>query len=74
MGLENNSARMTTMARNEFVYGRQISEEEISRGFDSVTRQQVHEMAQRIFDFSRMSFSAVGKVREEIEYKKVLGM
>ena len=28
----------------------------------------------QVFDFSQMSFSAVGKVRDAAEYKKALGM
>ncbi|MEA4920924.1 MAG: pitrilysin family protein [Clostridiaceae bacterium] len=74
MGLENTSSRMSTIARNEFVYGRAIDEDEISKGFDSVTRESVLEVARELFDFKNISFSAVGKVREEEEYKTALGM
>ena len=74
MGLESTSSRMSTLARNEFAYGRAVSEDEITRGFDAVTRESVLEVARQVFDFSQMSFSAVGKVRDAAEYKKALGM
>ena len=74
MGLESTSSRMSTLARNEFAYGRAVSEDEITRGFDAVTRESVLEVARQVFDCSQMSFSAVGKVRDAAEYKKALGM
>lgn len=73
MGLESTTSRMSTMARNEFVYGRAITEDEISAAFDAVTPESVLEVAREILDFNKLSFSAVGKVRERDEYKKALG-
>ncbi|MBQ2692338.1 MAG: insulinase family protein [Clostridia bacterium] len=74
MSLESTTSRMSTMARNEMVYGRPITEEEIANGFDAVTLESVHNVAKCIFDWAGASFSAVGKVREESEYKEALGL
>ena len=74
MSLESTSSRMSTIARNEMTYGRAISEDEISAGFDAVTCESVLDMARSIFDMDKMSFSAVGKIRSAEEYKQALGL
>ena len=74
MSLESTSSRMSTIARNEMTYGRAITEDEISAGFDAVTCESVLDMAKQIFDMDRMSFSAVGKIRSAEEYRKALGL
>ncbi len=74
MGLESTTSRMSTIARNEMAFGRAVTEDEISRGFDAVTREGVLELAREIFKKENMSFSAVGRVRTEEEYKKALGL
>ncbi|MBQ5760972.1 MAG: insulinase family protein, partial [Clostridia bacterium] len=74
MGLESTSSRMSTIARNEMTYGRSISEDEIAAGFDAVTCESVLDMARKVLDKTKMSFSAVGKIRTEEEYKNALGL
>ena len=72
MGLESTTSRMNVIAQNEFAYGRAVSEDEVIAGFDAVTPESVLAAARRLLDFDAMSFSAVGKVRDAEEYKKVL--
>ena len=72
MGLESTSSRMMSAARNELTYGRAFTPEDIIRGFDAVTGESVLSLAREIFDFDRMSMSAVGQVREEEAYRKAL--
>lgn len=72
MGLESTTSRMNIIAQNEFAYGRAVSEDEVIAGFDAVTPESVLATARRLLDFDAMSFSAVGKVRDAEEYKKVL--
>ncbi len=74
MGLESTTSRMSTIARNEFVYGRAVGEDEIIRGFEAVTPASVLEVARQVFDHAQLSFSAVGKVRGAGEYKAALGL
>lgn len=69
MSLENTATRMTNNAKNQFIYGKAITSEEIEQGFDSVTAEQVQKLACEIFDFDNMSLSAVGKISTEEEYK-----
>ena len=74
MGLESSASRMNLIAQNEMTFGRAVSEDEVIAGFDAVTPESVLELAKDVFDYGRMSFSAVGKVRSAEEYKKALGM
>ena len=74
MGLEGTTARMNGMARNEFLYGRQVEPEELIAGLEAVTCEDVLELAREIITPERMSFSAVGKVRTEEQYRTLLGI
>lgn len=72
MGLENMNSRMTANARNELTYGHSLSEEDLIRGFDSVSVEGVCALAREIFDPAKISFSAVGQISSEEEYRKLL--
>ena len=72
MSLESMNSRMTANARSEYLYGRPLTAEDIIRGYDAVTREGVHQLAQRLLDFGQMSFSTVGQVSKESEYKDCL--
>ncbi|NCB04785.1 MAG: insulinase family protein [Clostridia bacterium] len=74
MGLEGTSSRMNTLARNELIYGRQHTAEDIIAGFDAVTRDDILKLAQRTFAFDAASLSAVGQVKTEADYRKAFGI
>ena len=61
--------RMTNNAKNMIVYGRAVTAEEMEKGYDSVTMEDIKNLAKEIFDFSKVSLSAVGKVSDVEEYK-----
>ena len=63
---------MMSVARSEFTYGRAQTPEDIIRGFDAVTRESVLALAHDIFDFDRVSLSAVGQVKDQDTYRKAL--
>ena len=65
---------MNGMARNEFLYGRQVEPEELIAGLEAVTCADVLALAREMITPARMSFSAVGKVRTEEEYRTLLGI
>ncbi len=73
MGLESVQARMSHLGRSELLLGRVDSPDEILAGYDAVTREQVHELAQELFRFDRLSLSAVGRVAAAEEYREMLG-
>lgn len=72
MGLENMNSRMVANARNLYIHGKALDENDIIRGYDSVTREGVHNLAKKLLNFENMSFSAVGQVSTEEEYRKNL--
>jgi len=71
-GLESTSARMSQNAREQMVYGRFFSPDELSAGYEAVTADDVMETAREIFDFKRASFFAVGKVKDADHYKAIV--
>lgn len=72
MGLESTISRMSTLARNEMVYGRSVSVDELVAGLEKVGREDVRSMAQQVLDFDALSFSAVGNVAKEEDYLHIL--
>ena len=72
MSMESNVSRMMSLARNEFVYGRDVGIEEIAEKIDAVTKEDVLTLAQNMIDFKQVSFAAVGKVQNEEGYRSLL--
>lgn len=72
MGLESTNTRMSRLARCELTYGRIISTEETIAAYDAVTREDLQRLAAEVLDPEKMSFSAVGRVRPEEQYKELL--
>lgn len=71
MSLESTSSRMHHIGQNELLLGHVPTPEEIIERYDAVTCEGVRELAQSIFDFKKVSFSAVGQV-EGADYSKML--
>ena len=74
MSLESTSARMNYLARSEIVYRNIMQPEEIIAAYDAVTEESVLDAAREIFDFSKLSLSAVGQVSDEKAYRRYAGM
>lgn len=72
MGMESTQARMSHMGRSTLQSGRVLSAEEIIAAYDAVTREGVRALAERMFDFSKASLSAVGRVGAAEEYQGLL--
>lgn len=73
MGLESNTAHMNHMARSVLSGMPILTPEEIIAAYDAVTPEDVAQLARETFRWDRMSFSAVGKVAQEEDYRKALG-
>ena len=71
MGLESTISRMSSLARSEMIYGRDVSVDELVAGLEAVTAGDVKALAQSVLDFEKMSFSAVGNVAPREEYLKL---
>lgn len=74
MGLESTTAHMNHLARGILRNGKVMSPEEIIAAYDSVTREDVKRLAEETFDWSRICFSAVGRVEPEEHYRELLGV
>ena len=74
MGLESNTAHMNHLARGVLQCERILTPEEIIANYDAVTREDVQALAKEVFDWSRVSFSAVGQVASEETYQGYLGL
>ncbi len=73
MGLESTAARMNHLGKHELALSRVPDPDELVAEYDSVTAEQVQSIACEIFDYSRASISAVGKVGDEAEYRAMIG-
>ncbi|MBQ2926487.1 MAG: insulinase family protein, partial [Ruminiclostridium sp.] len=72
MGMESTQSRMSHSGRSLLFTDKIMSAEEILAAYDAVTREDVMSLAREIFDWDKVSLSAVGQVRDVEEYKKTL--
>ena len=72
MSLESTTSRMTRLGGGVLQLGKCMEPEEVVARYDAVTCGDVRSAAQKILDFDRMSFSAVGRVRSAEEYLRIL--
>lgn len=69
MGLESVQARMSHLGNSALLYGQVREAEEILSAYESVTREQLRSLAERIFPFSGAALSAVGRVQLAGKYQ-----
>lgn len=72
MGMESTQARMSHMGRSLLFTDEIFTPEDIIAAYDSVTREDVIQLAQEIFQFDQISLSAVGRVATKEEYAAIL--
>ena len=65
LGSESTDNRMMRNAKNEFVFQRYVSHEELVAELEKVELNDVIEVANRIFQDRRIALAALGPVREE---------
>ncbi len=64
LGAENNDNRMTRLAKNEFIFGRHLSFEEIMEGLEAVTLEDLVSLAEETIRGDLFSLVALGPVTE----------
>lgn len=69
MGLESTQSRMSNLGRGALFQGEPWKTDQVIEAYDAVTAEQVRVLAGEIFDFSRASLSAVGRVGDEAFYR-----
>ncbi len=72
LGLESTQAHMSELGRGELLQRQVMDAEAIIAAYDAVTRQDIQDLAEAIFDFDHASLSAVGRVRTIEEYREIL--
>jgi len=72
LGLESTGNRMNQLARNEIYFGRHITHQEIEEKIEAVTLGEIKELANDLFDMSRMGVTVIGPITEE-EVRDTLG-
>lgn len=60
LGMESTSARMQRMAKNEIVHGRQIPMEETVAKINAISREEIQELAGRMFKPEQMRTTVIG--------------
>jgi predicted Zn-dependent peptidase len=63
LGMESTDSRMNRLARNEIYFGRDIPLEEIARGIEAVSNDQVVELASSCFNSRRMGMVILGDLK-----------
>lgn len=74
MALESTSSRMNRIGFGELMLGRCLSTDELIERYNAVTRESVLTLAQRILKPEELSFSAVGRLRKDEEYRAALAL
>lgn len=73
MGLESTQAHMSHMGRGELLQKGVLTPDEIIAGYDAVTCEDIRVLAENMFDFRKVSLSAVGRVGDEAHYRGLIG-
>jgi predicted Zn-dependent peptidase len=64
LGAESTDTRMMRLARNEFIFGRYLTDEEIINRLEKVTVDEVVQVARDIFLDDHVSLVTLGKIKE----------
>lgn len=70
LGLEGTGSRMNSIGKAELLHERISSPEQILNKIDNITMESVEETIQKVFDTDKMSFTAVGNLKKEINIVK----
>ena len=72
MGLESTQSRMSALGRGTLLQDRPLTTDEVIEAYNAVTAEDVRALARELFDFSRVSLSAVGRVGDEDYYRGLI--
>jgi predicted Zn-dependent peptidase len=62
LSLESSSARMSNLARQELYFGRFYSTDEVTRSIESVTREEIQQLARDLFRPEKISIAVLGNL------------
>ncbi|MDF2885010.1 MAG: putative Zn-dependent peptidase [Clostridiaceae bacterium] len=67
LGLESTNSRMNSIGKSELMLGRINTPEEVLEKMDRIKMEDIREVTEAIFNYEKMSISAVGNLKKEIE-------
>lgn len=65
LSLESTNSRMSRLAKDEIYFGRYVSLDEMVKGIERVTPQQIQRLAQELFDPSHLSLTTLGPLSKK---------
>ena len=72
LGLESTSSRMNSIGKSELMLGTINSPEEVLDKIERINMDSVRDVIEQVFDISRMSLTAVGNLKKNIDLKKLI--
>ena len=72
MGGENPQSRFSSNGRTQLLLSKFITDDEIIDAIRGISLERVKEVCKKHFDLSAVAFTAVGKVKSEEEYRKIV--
>jgi predicted Zn-dependent peptidase len=72
LGLESTSSGMNSIGKSELMLGRIYNPEEVLVKIDQINSENVSQVINRVFDVNRISFSAVGNIKDEFSFEQAL--
>ena len=70
MGLESSSSTAEVLARQNLIYGRSLTIDEVVAKIDAVSRENIREVAQEIFS-SKPTYTLLGAIDKYMEYDEL---
>lgn len=67
LGLESTNSRMNSIGKSELLLGKINTPEEVLRIMDNIKLEDIYEAIELVFKYEKMSISAVGNLKKEIE-------
>jgi predicted Zn-dependent peptidase len=71
LGLESTSSRMNSMGKSELMMEKIYTPEEILQKIDKVNMDSIKEVINQVFNIEKLSFTAVGNIKKDINIKKL---
>lgn len=71
MSLENTTSRMEQLGRQQMIFGRHITRDEVIERINKIDTQMITECATRILTGSKISVGAIGPLNSLFEYEKI---
>lgn len=73
LGLESTSSRMNSIGKSELLLGWIYTPEEVLHKIDAINMETVTEVIDRIFDINSVSYSAVGNIKKDVDFRGMMG-